>query len=336
MAIKTALITGITGQVGSYLAELLLGKGYVVHGLMRRSSSFNTARIDHLYRDQHDENCRLYLHYGDLTDGVGLTTLLDKVQPAEIYHLGAQSHVKVSFESPIYTADTIAMGTLRLLEAVRLVCPASRFYQASSSEMFGGGLVGGMLTETSPFMPRSPYAAAKVMAHNCTTQYRDAYGLHASCGILFNHESPRRGETFVTRKITRAVGRILLGLQDTLYLGNMTASRDWGFAGDYAHAMWLMLQADEPDDFIIATGSSHTVRHFVEAAFTVAGLAWDKHVRYDKRYYRPLEVAYLRGDSSKARQQLGWEPSIDFDTLVAMMVDSDLTLAKREAAANAV
>lgn len=334
---KTALITGITGQDGSYLAELLLDKGYEVHGLIRRSSSFNTARIDHL--KPHEPESRLKLHFGDLTDGVGIATLLDSIQPTEIYNLGAQSHVKVSFETPVYTAQTIAIGTLQLLEAMRLVCPQTRFYQASSSEMFGGTWEkpGEALDENSRFWPRSPYAAAKVMAHHCAIQYRAAYNLHLSCGILFNHESPRRGETFVTRKITRAVGRIKAGIQGKLVLGNLNAVRDWGFAGDYARAMWMMLQRDVPDDYVVATGECHSVEDFARRAFGRAGLEYEGHVEIDmERYGRPLEVNRLLGDPSRANEGLGWHPLTTFYGLVEMMVDADVLLAKKEAAADAV
>lgn len=329
---KRALITGITGQDGSYLAELLLEKGYEVHGVIRRSSGFNTGRIDHLYRDPHDDGARLFLHYGDLSDGTGLRRILEDVQPAEVYNLGAQSHVRVSFEQPEYTADIVATGTLRLLEAmrdyIRVSGSAVRLYQAGSSEMFGASPP--PQNETAPFHPRSPYAVGKVAGHWFASNYRDAYGMFVANGILFNHESPRRGETFVTRKITRAVGRIKLGLQDALHLGNLDAKRDWGFAGDFAEAMWRMLQADTPDDFVVATGVSHSVRTFVETAFSYAGLDWREHVRIDERYFRPTEVSHLQGDASKARKVLGWRPTVDFDALVRLMVDHDLELARQE------
>ncbi len=329
---KRALITGITGQDGSYLAELLLAKGYEVHGVIRRSSTFNTDRIDHLYQDPHEESTRLVLHFGDLSDGTGLRRILEKVRPDEVYNLGAQSHVRVSFEQPEYTADIGGTGTLRLLEAVRDFTGGSRqpvrFYQASSSEMFGG--MTAPQDESTPFRPRSPYAVSKLTAHSYVVNYREAYGLFAVSGILFNHESPRRGETFVTRKITRAAGRIKLGLQDTLYLGNLEARRDWGFAKDYVEAMWKMLQQPEPDDYVIATGESRSVRDFVEAAFGHLGLDWERHVQIDPRYCRPTEVDHLRGDASKARASLGWAPTVSFEQLVTMMVDHDLELARRE------
>ena len=328
-----ALITGVTGQDGSYLAELLLEKGYEVHGIIRRSSTFNTDRIDHIYQDPHNTDVRLKLHYGDLCDPNSLLRVLDAVRPHEVYNLGAQSHVKVSFEMPVYTTETAALGTLRLLEAVREHHRHSdrqvRFYQASSSEMFGK-VVQTPQTEQTPFHPRSPYAVSKVYAYWIVVNYREAYGIHATNGILFNHESPRRGETFVTRKVTRAVGRIKLGLQKKLYLGNLDAQRDWGFAGDYVNAMWLMLQQDEPDDYVIATGRTHTVRQFVELAFDHVGLNWRDYVEVDPRYLRPSEVDLMRGDSQKARDRLGWEPRVDFDRLVRMMVDSDVELAARE------
>jgi GDPmannose 4,6-dehydratase len=319
---KKALITGISGQDGSYLAELLLEKGYEVHGLLRRSSSFNTGRIDHLYQDPHESGVRLFTHYGDLTDPVSLTHLLYRVQPDEIYHLGAQSHVRVSFDIPGYTFDATAAGTLRLLEAMREAGVESRFYQASSSEMFGAAAP--PQSESTPFHPRSPYAVAKVAGYWAVVNYREAYGLFASNGILFNHESPRRGETFVTRKITRAVARIKHGLQDKLYMGNLDAKRDWGYAPDYVDAMWRMLQQDEPDDFVVATGETHSVREFLEAAFTHAGLDWEEHVEIDPKYFRPSEVDVLLGDPSKAREQLGWEPTVTFDQLVQIMVDADI------------
>ncbi len=326
---KRALVTGITGQDGSYLAEFLLGYGYEVHGLIRRSSTFGTERIDHLYEDPHVENTRLFLHYGNLTDGNSLERLLGAIQPTEIYNLGAQSHVGVSFLNPVFTADTDALGTLRLLEAVRQLEHPVRYYQASSSEMFGK-VAETPQRETTPFHPRSPYAVSKVFAHWQTVNYREAYDLHASCGILFNHESPRRGETFVTRKITRAATRIKLGLQETLYLGNLDAERDWGFAGDYVRAMWLMLQQDTPDDYVIATGERHSVREFLEAAFSLVDLDWNEHVEIDQRYLRPAEVDLLQGDASKARTQLGWVPDVGFAELVDMMVAHDLELARQE------
>ena len=329
---KKALVTGITGQDGSYLAELLLSKGYQVHGIIRRSSTFTTDRIDHLYEDAHKPGARLFLHYGDLTDGTGLRRILESVQPDEIYNLGAQSHVKVSFEQPEYTADVVATGTLRLLEAVRDYRRGAkqdvRIYQAGSSEMFGASPP--PQNEKTPFYPRSPYAVGKVAAHWYAVNYREAYGMFICNGILFNHESPRRGETFVTRKITRAVGRIKMGLQDKLYLGNLDAKRDWGFAGDYVEAMWLMLQQPEPDDYVVATGEAHTVREFLEAAFDHAGLDWRKHVEIDPRYFRPTEVDFLQGDATKARERLGWRPRVSFEELVRMMVDHDLELARQE------
>jgi GDPmannose 4,6-dehydratase len=320
---KKALVTGITGQDGSYLSELLLNKGYKVHGIVRRSSSFNTNRIDHLYRDPHEEDVRIFTHHGDLTDSVALTRLIYELQPDEIYHLGAQSHVRVSFDIPEYTFDVTAAGTLRLLDAMREAGVKNvRFYQASSSEMFGAAAP--PQSETTAFHPRSPYAVAKVSAYWATVNYREAYDLFAVNGILFNHESPRRGETFVTRKITRALARIKSGLQDKLYLGNLDAKRDWGYAPDYAEAMWLMLQAAEPDDFVVATGETHSVREFLEAAFGHAGLDWEEYVEIDPRYYRPSEVDVLLGDASKAREKLGWEPKVGFDELVRLMVDADM------------
>ncbi len=329
---KRALITGITGQDGSYLTELLLRKGYEVHGLMRRASLFNTDRIDHLYHDPHVGGEKLTLHYGDLADGTALRRVLEAVEPDEIYNLGAQSHVKVSFEVPEYTADVVAMGTLRLLEAIRDHAGKGkrevRYYQAGSSEMFGA--TPPPQSERTPFYPRSPYAVSKVAAHWYAVNYREAYDLFVCNGILFNHESPRRGETFVTRKITRAVGRIKEGLQDKLYLGNMDSRRDWGFAGDYVEAMWLMLQQAEPDDYVVATGESHTVRELVELAFAEVGLDWRRHVEVDQRYLRPTEVDALHGDSSKARTRLDWRPRVTFPALVRMMVEHDLDLARRE------
>lgn len=310
-----ALITGITGQDGSYLAELLLDKGYEVHGIIRRASTFNTERIDHIFG-------RLHIHFGDLSEGGAITRLLTGIQPDEIYNLGAMSHVKVSFEVPEYTADITGVGALRLLEAVREVGLTSRLYQASSSEMFGASPP--PQNENTPFHPRSPYGVAKVFAYWATVNYREAYGIHASNGILFNHESPRRGNTFVTRKITRAVARIKKGLQSELILGNLDAKRDWGFAGDYVNAMWQILQHRRPDDYVIATGEAHSVREFCELAFSHVGLDWEKYVRTDPRYFRPSEVDYLLGDPTKARQQLGWRPQVNFEQLVKMMVDHDL------------
>lgn len=326
---KTALITGITGQDGSYLAELLLAAGYDVHGTVRRSSVFGTERIEHLYKDEHVEGTRLHLHYADLSDGNSLSRLASEVQPDEVYNLGAQSHVAVSFENPIYTADIDALGTLRLLEAIRMLGKPVRYYQASSSEMYGK-VVEVPQSETTPFHPRSPYAVAKVYAHWQTVNYREAYDLFASNGILFNHESPRRGETFVTRKITRAATRISLGLQDKLYLGNLDAERDWGFAGDYMRAAWLILQHDEPDDWVIATGERRSVRDFLSKAFGQLDIDWERHVEVDPRYFRPAEVDMLQGDARKAERLLGWKPEVGFDDLVSMMVAEDLELAKRE------
>ncbi|USN99675.1 MAG: GDP-mannose 4,6-dehydratase [Phycisphaeraceae bacterium] len=330
---KRALITGITGQDGSYLAEFLLGKGYEVHGVIRRSSSFNTERIDPIYQDPHISGAKLKLHYGDLTDANVLSKLLSDVEPDEVYNLGAQSHVRVSFDMPIYTVDTVAMGAMKLIEAVRdqqQRCGKQiRYYQASSSEMFGK-VRETPQKETTPFHPRSPYSCAKVFAHWITVNYRESYDMHASSGILFNHESPRRGETFVTRKITRAVGRIKLGLQDKLYLGNLDAKRDWGFAGDYVEAMWMMLQQEEPDDYVIATGRTISVREFADMAFKHAGLSFEDHVEFDARYLRPAEVELLLGDPSKAKQRLGWEPETSVEELAAMMVESDLELSRRE------
>jgi len=330
---KRALITGITGQDGSYLAEFLLEKGYEVHGIVRRASGFNTGRIDHIYQDPHQKGARLKLHYGDLCDANSLDKLMRVVKPHEVYNLGAQSHVRVSFDMPIFTAETVAMGALKLLEAVRDFQQESgqqvRYYQASSSEQFGK-VVETPQKETTPFYPRSPYACAKMMAHWATVNYRESYGMHASCGILFNHESPRRGETFVTRKITRAVGRIKMGLQDKVFLGNLDSKRDWGFAGDYVKMMWLMLQQDKADDYVVATGKTISVREFAELAFEHAGLDFRKHVEFDPRYLRPAEVDLLLGDPSKARRVLKWEPETSVEELAAMMVDSDLELARRE------
>ena len=326
---KVALITGITGQDGSYLTEFLLAKGYVVHGLVRRSSSFNTQRIDHLYQDPHRATARIFLHYGDLGDGSALATLLRRIRPDEIYNLGAQSHVRVSFDLPEYTGDVSGLGSVRLLEAVRDAEIMPRFYQASSSELYGG--VGGQAqNEQTPFYPRSPYAAAKAYAFYITRNYREAYGMFAVNGILFNHESPRRGETFVTRKITRAATRIREGLQDRLYLGNLDARRDWGFAGDFVEAMWLMLQAPNPDDYVIATGETHTVREFLTLAAKIAGLDLNGRVELDPRYLRPTEVDLLLGDATKAKTELGWKPRVKFEQLVAMMVEADIELAERE------
>jgi GDPmannose 4,6-dehydratase len=319
---KSALITGISGQDGSYLAELLLGKGYEVHGIVRRSSSINTDRIDHLYHDPHEQGVRLFTHYGDLADATALIKLLYELQPDEIYHLGAQSHVRVSFDIPEYTFDITAAGTLRLLEAIREAGVTPRFYQASSSEMFGAAPP--PQNEETAFHPRSPYGVAKVAAYWATVNYREAYEMFAVNGILFNHESPRRGETFVTRKITRAVARIAAGLQEKLYLGNLDAQRDWGYAPDFVEAMWLMLQADQPQDFVIATGETHSVRDSVEIAFARQGLDWEQHVEIDPKYYRPSEVDVLLGDASKAREQLGWEPKVRFKELIELMVDADV------------
>jgi GDPmannose 4,6-dehydratase len=328
-----ALITGITGQDGSYLAELLLGKGYEVHGLVRRSSTFGTQRIEHLYRDIHESDRSLALHYGDMADGNGLARLIREIRPTEVYNLAAQSHVRVSFDQPTYTADVTAVGTLRLLEAIRDLQDAAgfrvRFYQASSSEMYGK-VVETPQRETTPFYPRSPYGVAKLYAHWITVNYRESYGLHASCGILFNHESPRRGETFVTRKITRAATRIKLGLQKKLYLGNLDAQRDWGFAGDYVEAMWLMLQQEEADDYVVATDETHSVREFCEKAFGRLGMDYREFVEIDPRYFRPAEVDLLLGSAEKARAKLGWRPRMSFDGLVAAMVDADLELANKE------
>ena len=326
---KVALITGITGQDGSYLAELLLGKGYIVHGIVRRSSSFNTDRIEHLYRDPHDPDARLFLHYGDLVDGTGLREILTRVKPSELYNLGAQSHVRVSFDQPVYTVQTDALGTMNLLEAIRDTGLPIRFYQASSSEMYGK-VVETPQTEKTPFYPRSPYACAKVYSFWQTLNYREAYGMFACNGILFNHESPRRGETFVTRKITRAATRIKEGLQQKLFLGNLDAKRDWGFAGDYVEAMWLMLQHDRADDYVVATGETHSVREFVEAVFGQLDLDWKQYVEIDPRYFRPTEVDLLLGDPSKAKKVLKWEPKVTFKQLAKMMTESDWKIAKRE------
>lgn len=325
---KKALITGITGQDGSYLAELLLEKGYQLWGIMRRSSSFHTGRIDHLYKDPH-EHPRLRLVYGDLTDGNNLSTIINEIKPDEVYNLGAQSHVRVSFDMPIYTADVDALGTLRLLEAIRSSDKPAKFYQASSSEMYGK-VVETPQTEKTPFYPRSPYGCAKVYSFWQTVNYREAYGLFACNGILFNHESPRRGETFVTRKITRAATRIKLGLQDKLFLGNLEAKRDWGFAGDYVEANWLMLQQDKPDDYVVATGESHSVREFVTEVFGYLDLDWQKYVEIDQHYFRPSEVDYLQGDASKAKKVLKWEPKVTFKELARLMTDADMEIAENE------
>jgi GDPmannose 4,6-dehydratase len=329
---RRAFITGITGQDGSYLAELLLAKGYEVHGVIRRASTFNTSRIDHLYQDPHVNGVRFFLHHGDLADPVQMLQLLYELRPDEVYNLGAQSHVRVSFDIAEYTGDVNGLGTLRILEAIREtgLVKKVRFYQASSSEMFGKAQEVPQ-TERTPFWPRSPYACAKVYAYWLTINYRESYALHASNGILFNHESPRRGETFVTRKITRAAARIKLGLQDLLYLGNMEARRDWGYAREYVEMMWLMLQQDKPDDFVVATGETHSVQEFCAEAFGALGLDWQKYVRHDARYERPTEVDLLIGDSAKARRQLGWEPKVHFKELVKIMIDADLDEAKREA-----
>lgn len=325
---KKTLITGITGQDGSYLAEFLLNKGYEVHGLIRRSSTFNTGRIDHLYKDMHDPEARMYLHYGDLSVSAHLTNLLSDIKPDEIYHLGAQSHVRVSFDTPEYTGDITGLGTIRLLEAIRKTGIRTRFYQASSSEMFGAAPP--PQSELTPFQPQSPYAAAKVYSYYVVKNYREAYNIFACNGILFNHESPRRGETFVTRKITRAAARIKLGLQKKLYLGNLDAKRDWGFAGDYVEVMWIMLQQDKPDDFVIATGETHSVREFVERVFKKLDLDYRRYVEIDERYFRPTEVDVLLGDSTKAQEALGWKPKTNFDQLINMMVKTDLELAEKE------
>jgi GDPmannose 4,6-dehydratase len=321
--VKKALITGITGQDGSYLAELLLQKGYEVHGLIRRSSSFTTGRIDHLYRDPHEEGVRLFLHYSDLTDSSSMITLINRIRPDEVYNLGAQSHVAVSFDMPEFTADTAGMGTLRLLEAIRHADWPVRFYQAGSSEMYGK-VAETPQSEHTPFYPRSPYAVSKLFAHWMTVQYREAYGAFAANGILFNHESPRRGATFVTRKVTRGIASILAGKSDKIYLGNLDASRDWGYAPEYVEAMWLMLQQPEPDDFVVATGETHTVREFVSEAFALVGFDWEKYVEVDQRYFRPTEVDVLCGDASKARDVLGWQPRTTFHALVRIMLAADL------------
>jgi GDPmannose 4,6-dehydratase len=325
---KKAFITGITGQDGSYLAQLLLDKGYEVHGLIRRSSTFNTDRIDHLYRDSHEPDAKLFLHYGDLSVSGQLMDLLAAINPDEIYHLGAQSHVRVSFDMPEYTGDITGLGTLRILESIRKTGIKTKFYQASSSEMFGAAPP--PQSENTPFQPRSPYAAAKVYAYHIVQNYRDAYGIFATNGILFNHESPRRGETFVTRKITRAATQIKLGIRDKLYLGNLDAKRDWGYAGDFVEAMWLMLQQEKPDDYVIATGETHSVREFAEKVFAKLDLDYARHVVIDPRYFRPTEVVVLLGDSSRARKALNWEPKVTFDQLIDMMVEADMKLARQE------
>ncbi|MGV8872431.1 MAG: GDP-mannose 4,6-dehydratase [Rhodococcus sp. (in: high G+C Gram-positive bacteria)] len=325
---KRALITGITGQDGSYLAELLLSKGYEVHGLIRRSSTFNTSRIEHLYQDPHDTDAKLFLHYGDLSDGARLVTLLTEIQPDEVYNLGAQSHVRVSFDEPEHTGNTTGIGAIRLLEAVRLAGLQCRFYQASSSEMFGASPP--PQNEETPFYPRSPYGAAKVYAYWVTKNYREAYGIFAVNGILFNHESPRRGETFVTRKITRAVARIKAGVEQNLYMGNLDAIRDWGYAPEYVEGMWRMLQADEPDDFVLATGGNFSVKDFLVVAFERAGLDWEKHVKFDERYLRPTEVDALVGDAGKAEDKLGWKAAVHTPELAKIMVDADIAALEHE------
>ena len=330
-AMQKALVTGITGQDGSYLAELLLAKGYEVHGLIRRSSSFTTGRIDHLYQDPHESGTRLFLHYADLTDPSSLFSHLHQVKPDEVYNLGAQSHVKVSFEVPEFTADSVGMGTLRLLEAIRTASWPIRYYQAGSSEMYGSAPA--PQNEGTPFQPRSPYAIAKLFAHWMTIQYRDAYGIHASNGILFNHESPRRGGTFVTRKVTRGIAAILAGTEEHLYLGNLEARRDWGYAPEYVEAMWRMLQQDTPDDYVVATGEMHSVQELVEVAFGLVGLDWETYVRIDERYFRPTEVDELCGDASKAARVLGWRPTITFAGLVRLMLEADLREAGLDPAA---
>ncbi len=326
---KKALITGVTGQDGSYLAELLLSKGYEVHGLIRRASSFNTERLESIYKDPHRTDTRLFLHYGDLADSIVVSTLIAEIMPDEIYNLAAQSHVRVSFDIPEYTGDVTAVGTARILEATRKAAPKTRFYQASSSEMFG------LVRETpqresTPFYPRSPYGAAKVYSYWMTVNYRESYGLHASNGILFNHESPRRGETFVTRKITRAVARIKAGVQNKLFLGNLDAKRDWGYAPEFVEAMWLMLQQENPDDYVIATGETHSIREFLDLSFSHAGLEWQKYVQIDPRYYRPAEVDVLIGDPSKAKKQLGWTPKTKFPELVRLMTEADIAMLAHE------
>ena len=326
---KKALITGITGQDGSYLAEFLLATGYEVHGIIRRASTFNTGRIDHLYKDPHINDVRLFLHYGDIADSTNLIKLLYRIQPDEVYHLAAQSHVRVSFDIPEYTGDVTALSTIRILEAIRETGVKSRFYQASSSEMFGKVLEVPQ-RESTPFHPRSPYGVAKVYAHWATVNYRESYDLFACCGILFNHESPRRGETFVTRKITRAVARIKAGLQKKLYLGNLDAKRDWGYAKEYVEAMWLMLQQDQPDDYVIATGKTHSVEEFLAEAFAHVNLDWHDYVELDSKYLRPAEVDLLIGDATKAKEHLGWEPKVTFNELVSLMVNADVSMVARD------
>ena len=326
---KKALITGITGQDGSYLAELLLSKGYEVHGIIRRASTFNTERIDHLYQDPHINGVRLFLHYGDIADSTNLIKLLYRIQPDEIYHLAAQSHVRVSFDIPEYTGDVTGLGTIRLLEAIRETGLKAKFYQASSSEMYGKAQEVPQ-RETTPFYPRSPYGAAKVYAYWLTVNYRESYGIFACNGVLFNHESPRRGETFVTRKVTRAAARIKVGLDDKLYLGNLDAKRDWGYAKEYVEAMWLMLQQEKADDYVVATGETHSIRELLEEAFSYVGLDWRKHLEIDQRYYRPAEVDLLIGDASKAKRKLGWEAKTKFKELVRLMIDADMEAARKE------
>ena len=334
VSMKKAFITGVTGQDGSYLAELLLGKGYEVHGLIRRASSFNTERLEDIYRDPHEAGVHFFMHYGDLSDSGSLVNLIRDLEPDEIYHLGAQSHVKVSFDIPEYTADATGMGTIRMLEAIRASGVDTRFYQASSSEMFGAAPP--PQSESTPFHPRSPYGVAKVFAYWAAVNYREAYGMFAANGLLFNHESPRRGETFVTRKITRAVARIKAGLQDKLYLGNLDAKRDWGYAPEYVEAMWMMLQHAEPLDLVIATGETHTVREFAELAFRHAGLDWERHVEVDPNYFRPAEVDDLQGDPSRARELLGWQPKVTFEELARIMVDADIKQLEDELAGRLV
>jgi GDPmannose 4,6-dehydratase len=331
--VKKALITGITGQDGSYLAELLLSKDYEVHGVIRRASTFNTSRIDHLYQDPHINGVRLFFHYGDIGDSTNLIKLLYRLQPDEIYHLAAQSHVRVSFDIPEYTGDVTGLGTIRILEAIRETGLKTKFYQASSSEMYGK-VQEVPQRETTPFYPRSPYGAAKVYAYWVTVNYRESYGIFACNGILFNHESPRRGETFVTRKVARAVARIRMGLEDKIYLGNLEAKRDWGYAKEYVEAMWLMLQQEAPDDYVVATGETHSVRELVDEAFSHIGLEANKYVAIDERYYRPAEVDLLIGDPSKAKRQLGWQATIKFNDLVCLMVDAEMETAKRDAHTN--
>jgi GDPmannose 4,6-dehydratase len=327
--VEKALITGITGQDGSYLAELLLAKGYEVHGIIRRASTFNTERIDHLYQDPHINGVRLFLHYGDIADSTNLIKLLYRIQPDEIYHLGAQSHVRVSFDIPEYTGDVTGLGTVRILEAIRETGLTAKFYQASSSEMYGK-VQEVPQRETTPFYPRSPYGAAKVYSYWLTVNYRESYSMFACNGILFNHESPRRGETFVTRKVTRAAARIKAGLEDKLYLGNLDAKRDWGYAKEYVEAMWLMLQQEQPDDYVVATGETHSVRELLEEAFSYAGLDWRDHLAIDRRYYRPAEVDLLIGDPTKAKRKLGWEAKTKFKDLVRLMVDADMETARKQ------